>query len=55
MESSVTPNKEKTLHEGSKKANTAVKLDDFCIVKLLGMVGITNCVGVLEKCDKEKD
>lgn len=55
MESSVTPNKEKTLHEGSKKADAAVKPDDFCIVKLLGMVGITNCVGVLEKCDKGKE
>lgn len=52
-EKSVTPNNEKTLHEGSKKADAAVKSDDFCIVKLLGMVGITNCVGVLEKCDKE--
>lgn len=52
-EKSVTPNNEKTLREGSKKADAAVKPDDFCIVKLLGMVGITNCVGVLEKCDKE--
>lgn len=52
MKSSVSPNKEKMLEEGSKKADAAAKLADFSFVKLLGMVGITNCVGVLEKCDK---
>lgn len=43
------------IHEGIKKADVAVKLDEFCVVKLLGLVGVTNCVGVLEKCDKEKN
>lgn len=56
MASSVTPNNEKKtplIHEGIEKADVAVKLEEFCVVKLLGLVGITNCVGVLEKCDKE--
>jgi len=46
---SVAPNEKETTHEGSKKADAAVNPNDFSIVELLEMVGITNCVGVLEK------
>lgn len=45
MARSLTSNGQEILHEGVKKADSTVKLGDFCGVKLLGVVGITNCRG----------
>lgn len=45
MARSLTSNREEILREGVKKADSAVKLGGFCGTKLLGVVGITNCIG----------
>lgn len=45
MARSLTSNCEEILLEGVKKADSAVKLGDFCGVKLLGIVGIAKCTG----------